>query len=114
MHMEPEPVGTRDFYYPWKFVSAKLTGCKGNEIFYPVNDNRDRQWARRLEWAISKHCDIAEHDLDELQRDYEKVLRRSKEAHERRYDQQHIAELNARLERANTTLRTYGLCTFVA
>ena len=42
--VEPEPV-IRDSHYPWKFVSAQLTNAKGYEIFYPVNDNRDRQWA---------------------------------------------------------------------
>ncbi len=40
--------------------------------------------AKRLEWAIEKHRDIAEDDLDKLQQDYEHVLRQSKEAHERK------------------------------
>ena len=108
--VQPEPVY---FHYPWKFVSAQLKNAKGDEIFYPVNDNRDREWARRLEWAIEKHRDIAEDDLDRLQTDYEKVLRRSKKAHKRKYDQRHIAELYARLERANQRFRTHGLSTSI-
>jgi hypothetical protein len=68
--------------YPWSFVSAQLTHAKGNEIFYFVIDDRDRQWARRLEWAIKQHSDLAEDDLDELQAEYEDVIRQSKEAHE--------------------------------
>lgn len=112
--VEPESVSrTSKFHYPWKFVSAQLTNRKGDEILYPINDDRDRLWARRLEWAIDKHRDIAEDDLDELQRDYEKVLRRSKEAHERRYDQWHIAELYQRLELANKRFRTLGFCTSI-
>ncbi len=67
-----------------------------------------------MEWAIDKHHDIAEHDLDKLQRDYEKVLRRSKEAHERRYDQRrHIAELYQPLELANKRFRTHVICTSI-
>ena len=111
--VEPELV-IRDFHYPWKFVSAQLTNAKGDETFYPVNHNRVRKWARRLEWAIEKYRDIAEHDLDELQRNYEDVLRQSKEAHERKYDQGHIAELYKRLELAKKSLRTHGLCAFTA
>ncbi len=68
------------FYFPWKFVSA-LTNSKGDEIFYPVNDQRDRQWALRLEWVIGHHLDRAEDDLEELHADYLAVLRESSEAH---------------------------------
>jgi hypothetical protein len=109
--MQPEPVY---FHYPWKFVSAQLKNAKGDEIFYPVNDNRDREWARRLEWAIGKHRDIAEEDLDQLTEDYVDVIRQSKEAHERKYDQQHIASLYERLERANQRFRAHGLYTSMA
>jgi hypothetical protein len=80
---------------------SQLTNAKGDEIFYPVSDNRDREWAKRLEWAIEQHRDIAKDDLDKLQQDYEHVFRQSKEAHERKYDQQHIDALYKRLERAN-------------
>ena len=109
--VQPEPVY---FHYPWKFVSAQLKNAKGDEILHPVNDNRDREWARRLEWAIGKHSDIAEEDLDQLTEDYADVIRQSKEAHERKYDQQHIASLYERLERANQRFRAHGLYTSMA
>jgi len=48
------------FRFPYKFVSAQLTSSKGDEIFYPVNDDQDRQWAMRLDWAIDCHRNIAE------------------------------------------------------
>ncbi len=32
--------------YPWKFVSPQLLDYKGMEIMYPVEDDRDRWWAR--------------------------------------------------------------------
>ena len=105
---EPQPMSPPS-QYPWSFVSAQLTNAKGNEIFYPVIDNRDRQWARRLEWAIKQHRDLAEDDLDELQAEYEDVIRQSKEAHERNYDKKEIVMLNKRLEQANQALRTHRL-----
>ena len=57
--IEPEqtPTPPQRFHFPWKFVSSQLTNSKGDEIFYPVNDERDRQWARRLEWVIGHHLD---------------------------------------------------------
>jgi hypothetical protein len=113
--IEPEqtPRPPQRFHFPWKFVSSQLTNSKGDEIFYPVNDERDRQWARRLEWVIGHHLDRAEDDLEELHADYLAVLRESREAHERKYDQEHIAELNKRLEATNKSLREFrahGYC----
>ncbi len=67
----------------------------------------DSQWARRLEWVVGRHLDRAEDDLEEP------VLRESREVHERRYDQEHCAKLNKRLEAANKALReyrAYGCC----
>ena len=53
--------------YPWKFVSPQLLDRNGGEIFYPVEDDRDRWWARKMECAINHHRDLAERDLDGLQ-----------------------------------------------
>jgi hypothetical protein len=53
--------------YPWKFVSPQLLDGKGREILYPVEDDRDRWWARKLEGAVNHHRDLAERDLDGLQ-----------------------------------------------
>ena len=100
-------------HFQWKFVSAQLTNSKGDEIFYPVNDGRDREWARRLEWAIDRHRDIAEDDLEELHQDNLAVHRESREVHQRKYYREHIAELNKRLEATNKALReyrAYGYC----
>ena len=44
----PHPVPPR-FHYPYRFVSSLLKNSKGDEILIPVNDERDRQWARRLD-----------------------------------------------------------------
>ena len=92
-------------HYPYRFVSSLLKNSKGEEILYPVNDDRDRQWARRLEWVVKQHLDRAEDDLDELHADYIDVMRQSKEAHERKYDQRHIADLYKQLDTANRALR---------
>ncbi len=45
---------------------------------------------KHLEWAIKQHCDIAQDDMDKLQKDYEDVLRQInlKEAHKRKYKSQ--------------------------
>ena len=94
-------------------MSAQLSNSKGDEIFYPVNDERDREWARRLEWAIDRHRDIAEDDLEELHQDNLAVHRESREVHQRKYDREHIAELNKRLAATNKALReyrAYGYC----
>jgi hypothetical protein len=32
---------------------------------YPVEDDRDRWWAGRLEWAINHHRDLGERDMDD-------------------------------------------------
>ena len=53
--------------YPWKFVSPQLLDFNGQEIFFRVEDDRDRWWAQKMEWAIDQHRDQAEHDLDRLQ-----------------------------------------------
>lgn len=97
------------FRFPYKFVSAQLTSSKGDEIFYPVNDDQDRQWAMRLEWAIDCHRNIAEDDLEELHADHCAVIRQSKEAHERKYDRHYIADLVKRLEATNKSLRELNL-----
>ena len=53
--------------YPWKFVSPQLLDRNDREILYPVEDDRDRWWARKMECAINHHRDLAERDLDGLQ-----------------------------------------------
>jgi hypothetical protein len=53
--------------YPGKFVSQQLLDYKGTEIMYPVEDDRDRWWARRLEDAVNHHRNLAERDLDDFQ-----------------------------------------------
>ena len=78
---------------------------KGEEITYRVDDDRDRIWARRLEWVVDQHLDRAEDELNQLQADFEAVLRQSKEARERKFDQVHIADLYRQLETAHMRLR---------
>jgi hypothetical protein len=63
-------------HYPWKFVSPQLLDRDGQEIFYPVDDDRDRWWARKMEWAIDHHRDLAERDLDDLQAKSSDVVRK--------------------------------------
>ena len=100
----PEPE-TGPVNYPWGFVSSQLLDSKGEEIFYRVKDDRDRKWAKRLEWVVKEHMDRAEDELDQLQGDFEDVLRQCKDARERKYDQQHIAALYKQLETAHRTIR---------
>ena len=97
------------FHYPYHFVSSLLKNSKGDEILFPVNDDRDRQWARRLDWVVERHLDRAEAELEELHADYIDVLRRSQRASERRYEKEHIADLYKQLETANRLLRARRL-----
>ena len=62
--------------YPWKFVSPQLLDRNGREILYPVEDDRDRWWARKMECAINHHRDLAERDLDGLQAYSLEIVRR--------------------------------------
>jgi hypothetical protein len=84
---------------------------KGDEIFIglPVNDSDetlgDRRWAGRLEWVIREHLDRVGDDPDKLQSDYEAVLRKPREVHERKYDQAYISDLTMRLDAANKNPR---------
>ena len=107
--MGSNPRSRKAIIFPWKFVSSQLKNSKSEEILFPVNDEQDCRWARRLEWVIKEHLDRAEDDLDKLQADYEAVLRRSQEAHERRYDQAYISDLTKRLDAANKSLRHFHL-----
>lgn len=97
--------GTKPVYYPWGTVSSLLMTSKGEEIIYQVEDDRDRIWARRLEWVVDEHLDRAEDEQKQLQRDFETVLRQSKEAHYRKYEQARIDELTKQLDEAHRTLR---------
>jgi hypothetical protein len=96
-------------HFPWKFVSSELKNYKGEEILFPVNDEQDRRWARRLKRVIKEHLDRAEDDVDKLQSNYESVLCQSREAHERKYDQAYISNLTKRLDAANNSLCHFHL-----
>ncbi len=61
-------------YCPWPFVSPQLLNTKGEEIYFPVVDDKDQSWERRLEWAINRHLDLGEAELNGLQAHYVKVL----------------------------------------
>jgi hypothetical protein len=87
-------------HYPWPFVSPQLLNTKGEEIYFPVVDDKDRCWARRLEWAIDRHRDLDEAELNGLQAHFEKVLRRSRDHH-----QLYIKSLQEQLESAHKRLR---------
>ncbi len=66
--------------YPWNWVSPQLLNLKGEEIYYPVVTDTALSWARRLEWEIEHHRDIALSDLNCLQAECEQVLRGSQSA----------------------------------
>ena len=104
--------GPRTVHYTSKFVSSQLTS-KGKEVVCPVHDEKDRVWARRLEWAIDAHIDRAEAETDQLQTDFEQVLRESKEVRFwpkfQAYAQQRIADLVQQLENAHRRLRDRGV-----
>jgi hypothetical protein len=91
--------------YPWDWVSPQLLNRKGEEIYYPVVNDADRAWARRLEWAINHHRDLAQSDLNGLQAECERVLRRSQSAAVRRDERYYINHLQAQLEDAHKRLR---------
>ncbi len=61
--------------YPWGSVSSLLMNSKGEEIIYRVEDDRDQIWARRLELVVDQHLDRAADKQNQLQRDFEAVLR---------------------------------------
>ena len=90
----------RPVHYPWPFVSPQLLNTKGEEIYFPVVDDKDRCWARRLEWAIDHHRDLDEAELNGLQAHFEKVLRRSRDHH-----QLYIKSFQQQLESAHKRLR---------
>lgn len=95
----------RPMHYPWQWVSPQLLNSKGEQIFYPVVDDIDRSWARRLEWAINSHRDLAEADLNALQAEFERVLRTSREAVGRRDDRLYIKSLEEQLASAHQRFR---------
>jgi hypothetical protein len=53
--------------YLWKLVSQQLLDINGQEIFYPVENDRDLWWAGKMEWVIDHHHDLEERYLDGLQ-----------------------------------------------
>ncbi len=54
-------------HHPWGFVPSRHMNSKGGEIFYRVDENRDRNRALRLEWVVKQHLDRAEDELGQLQ-----------------------------------------------
>jgi hypothetical protein len=62
--------------YPWKFVSPQLLNRNGREILYPVEDDKDRWWASKMECVIKHHRDLAERDMDGLQAYSLEIVRR--------------------------------------
>ncbi len=95
-------------HYPWQFVSPQLLNSKAEQIFYPVVNDADRTWAQRLELAIDCHRDLAKVDLNGLQAEFESVLsvlRRSREAVDRRNNRLYIKYLQEQLEPAHKRLR---------
>ena len=102
LHSRKRPV-----HYPWQFVSPQLLDSKGEQIFYPVVDDTDRTWARRLEWAIDCHRDLAETDLNGLQAECESVLRTSREAVDRSNDRLYIKSLQEQLDSAHKRFREH-------
>ena len=91
--------------YPWDWFSPQLLNHKGEEIYYPFVDDNDRSWARRLEWAINHHRDLAQSDLNGLQGECERVLRRSQSAAVRRDERYYIKSLQSQLDDAHKRLR---------
>ena len=65
--------------YPWQFVSPQLLDRNGQEILYPVEDDRYRWWARKLVSAVDHHRDLAECDQDGLQAFSLNLVRRVKQ-----------------------------------
>ncbi len=63
-------------------------------------DDKHRSWARRLEWAIDRHRDLGETELNGLQAHFEKVLRMS-----RGHDQLYIKSLQQQLGSAHKRFR---------
>jgi hypothetical protein len=99
----PSGPGTNPVHYPLGSVSSLLMNSKGEEIIYRVEEDRDRIWARRLEWVVDQHLDRAEDEQNQLQHDFEAVLRQCKQARERKYDQTTISYFNKQLDTARRT-----------
>ena len=74
-----------------------------------MNDKQDHRCAGKVKLVIKEQLDWAGDDLDKLQSDNGSVLRQSREAHERKYDQAYISDLTKRLDAANKSLRQYHL-----
>jgi hypothetical protein len=98
--------GGKPLHYPWGSVSSLHMNSKGKEIIYRVDDDRDWIWARRLKWVVDQHLDRAEDEQSQPQSNFEAFLRlsQSKEARERKYDQEHIAYFDEQLETAHRTI----------
>ena len=62
--------------FSWDYAG---TSSVGQEILYPVEDDRDRWWARKLDSAVDHHRDLAERDLDGLQAFSLDLVRRVKQ-----------------------------------
>jgi hypothetical protein len=54
----------------------EILNRNGREILYPVEDDRDRWWASKMECVINHHRDLAERDMDGLQAYSLEIVRR--------------------------------------
>jgi hypothetical protein len=93
-------------HYPWGSVSSLLINSKGkrSSIQSKTTGIGYGPGAWNLEWVVDQHLDRADDEQIQLQHDFEAVLRQSKQASERKYDQKHILYVNEQLDTARRTI----------
>ena len=95
-------------HYPWRFVSPRALNTRGEQIFYPVDDDQDRKWAWRLERALDHHRSVHERALDHHRSVHERDIDEMSDMHARelkelsdggllRWRLQRIKELESRI-----------------
>ena len=95
-------------HYPWRFVTPRALNSRGEQIFYPVDNDQDRMWAWRLERALDHHRAVHERaldhhravherDKDQMSNMYVKELKELSDGGLLRWRLERINELEARI-----------------
>ena len=95
-------------HYPWRFVTPRALNSRGEQIFYPVDNDQDRMWVWRLERALDHHRAVHERaldhhravherDKDQMSNMYVKELKELSDGGLLRWRLERINELEARI-----------------
>ena len=91
-------------HYHSRTFDSRLKTLSGKKIVYPINDDSDRIWAKRMDWVLDQHIEHSKDELRNCEEDFKAVLGRSRSS--TISDQEHIKWLQGQLNTAHKRIRS--------